>query len=77
MKKLIPTIEYGSSLYDVVNNADAIVILTEWDEFRSMDLEKVKTLVKQPIILDARNLLNCKTAKQIGYAFENIGNALC
>ena len=75
MKKLFPSLEYGSSLYEVVAGADAIALLTEWDEFRVMDLAKVRALVRQPIILDARNILSCKKLKQLGFTYENIGNA--
>ncbi len=75
MKQVFPDLACGSSVEDTITNADAVVILTEWDEFKQLDLEKVKELVKTPIILDARNLLRVKKLEELGFRYENIGNA--
>ncbi len=75
MKKLFPHITYASTAYEALQGADAALILTEWDEFKSLDLAYVKTLLRQPVLLDARNILNTKLLKELGFTFENIGNA--
>ncbi len=75
MKEVFPGIEYGSSLYDTVKGADAVVVLTEWDEFRTMDLARVKDLLKNPILLDGRNILKVQELEDLGFEYENIGNA--
>ncbi len=75
MKKIFPTIEYASSLYEAVTDVDAVVVLTEWDEFVKMDLEQVRSLVKTPILLDARNIISTKKLKKLGFSFDNIGKA--
>ncbi|MBA3752043.1 UDP-glucose/GDP-mannose dehydrogenase family protein [Candidatus Dependentiae bacterium] len=75
MKKLFPNIEYNSSTYDAIKDADAIVLLTEWDEFRLIDLAYVRKLAKQALILDARNILSTTLLKKLNFTFENIGNA--
>ncbi len=66
-------ISYGKKAYDVVNGADALAIVTEWNEFRRPDLERVKSLLKQPIIVDGRNLFEPKQMKSLGFDYEGIG----
>lgn len=66
-------ISYGKKSYDVVNGADALAIVTEWNEFRRPDLERVKSLLKQPIIIDGRNLFEPKQMKALGFDYEGIG----
>jgi UDPglucose 6-dehydrogenase len=64
--KGVKNIEYLDSKYDVLNNSDALVLLTEWKEFRSPDFDKIKSLLKSPIIYDGRN-------QYIAYDLENKG----
>ncbi len=75
MKEVFPHIEYGNSIYDTVKDADAVAILTEWNEFRMLDLAKVKELLNEPVLLDARNLLNVADLEAHGFTYDNIGNA--
>ena len=49
-------VEWKNNAYDCIKNTDAMVLITEWNEFRALDLIKVKTLLKQPIIIDLRNV---------------------
>lgn len=76
MKKILPEITYTTSALEAVKDADAVVILTEWDEFKSLDLIAVAALMNKPVLLDARNIINTETLVRLGYSFENIGNAL-
>ena len=66
-------IVYGKKAYEVVEGADALVIVTEWNEFRRPDLERIKSLLKKPILIDGRNLFEPKKMKAIGFDYEGIG----
>jgi len=73
MKLYFPNIEYCSNWQDAVNNVDAVVIMTEWHEFRGLDLVELKQLVKTPLILDTRNVLSMKDLVSLGFKFDNVG----
>ena len=75
MKKIYPEVEYSSSAYEAIEDADAVLILTEWDEFKKIDLELVKSKLRQPLLVDARNILNTVKLKDLGFKFLNVGNA--
>lgn len=67
------SIEYADDEYKVMNNSDAIMILTEWNQYRSLDLEMAKKLMKGNIILDARNLIELERARELGFICEGVG----
>jgi UDPglucose 6-dehydrogenase len=67
------SIEYADNEYKVMNNSDAIMILTEWNQYRSLDLEMAKKLMKGNIILDARNLIELERARELGFICEGVG----
>lgn len=73
MKKHFPNIEYNTSWQMAVKGADAVVIMTEWHEFRGLDLTELKQLVKTPLILDTRNVLSIKDLVRLGFKFDNVG----
>ncbi len=73
MKKLIPKIDYKLNWQSTVEDCDAVVIMTEWNEFRGMDLSKLKALMSSPIILDTRNILNIDELKRLEFKFDNVG----
>ena len=66
-------ITYGKKVYEILDGADALVIVTEWNEFRRPDFDKIKTLLKQPVIFDGRNLFEPKKMAQLGFEYEGIG----
>ena len=66
-------IEYSNSSYDVIKNSDALIIVTEWNEFRNPDLEKVRSLLKEPVIFDGRNLYDLETMKQKKFTYYSVG----
>ena len=66
-------VTYVNSKYDALKNADAMVLLTEWKEFRSPDFEEIKTLLKAPIIFDGRNQYNAFNLKEKGFEYYQIG----
>ncbi|MFQ6615754.1 MAG: UDP-glucose dehydrogenase family protein [Fidelibacterota bacterium] len=73
MAALFPQVEYCESLDEAVTGAEAIVVMTEWHEFRGMDLEAVAGLVKQRAMVDARNILNPSELKRLNFRFESMG----
>ena len=66
-KKLFPDIKYSSNPYDSLENADALIIVTEWDEFRQLYKEKIKELLNTPNIIDGRNIWEPKEMEKFNY----------
>lgn len=73
MAKHFNDISYCSSMYEAVKDVDAVVIITEWDEFKNLDLFRLRTLMKGNVIIDARNLLNPAELKKAGFVCAQIG----
>ena len=71
--KGVQNITYVDSKYDVLKDSDALVLLTEWKEFRSPDFEKIKALLKNPIIFDGRNQYNTFSLEEKGFEYYQIG----
>ena len=74
-KTLIKDIEFASGAYDTITGADLIILMTEWNEFKEMDLAKVKELVASPSLLDSRNVFDPKTITDMGFAYVGVGRA--
>jgi UDPglucose 6-dehydrogenase len=68
-----PSIRFADSKYFACNNADALLLITEWHQFRSPDFNKLKTLMKSPIIFDGRNQYDPKLLRKIGFEYYCIG----
>ncbi len=66
-------IDYGENEYDVLNGADALVIVTEWLAFRNPDFAKMKTLMRQPVIVDGRNLYEPAKLRDMGFTYRAFG----
>ena len=66
---------YAANSYDALQEADALVILTDWNEFKHIDLHKVKKLTKQPMIFDGRNIYDLQTMKELGFTYISTGRA--
>lgn len=75
VKPIYPHISYADNVYQAVELADLIVIMTEWPEFKEIDFKKVKELMRSLNIIDCRNILDKKTMNSLGYDFLNLGNA--
>ena len=67
------SIDTGDDPYDVCEGAAALIVLTEWDEFRWLDLDKVKQRLAQPNIVDTRNLLDRAAAIRAGFTYQGVG----
>jgi len=72
-KKELTGIETMGGPYEVAENADAIVILTEWDQFRALDFERIATQMKKPVMVDLRNIYNPDDLRQNGFTYVSIG----
>jgi len=73
MRKLFPDIHYCTSADEALHGADAVLLLTEWNEFKQLDLEHVASLVAHRTIMDTRNLWNPAELKRLGFNFANLG----
>jgi len=71
--KGVQNITYELSKYDVLKDSDALVLLTEWKEFRSPDFEEIKTQLKTPVIFDGRNQYNAFNLEEKGFEYFQIG----
>lgn len=67
------TITYSKSAYEALEDADALLLLTEWNEFRRPDFERIKSLMKKPVIFDGRNQYNAERVKEKGFFYSQIG----
>ncbi len=72
-KKILKDVKYFQDPYQTMTGADALLILTDWEDFKNLDLEKVKKLLKAPIFIDARNLYDPKKMKQNGIEYRSVG----
>jgi len=70
---LLPDISYGEDAYDTMEGADALVILTEWNEFRALNLERVKAALAAPVLVDLRNVYNPSDMVAAGFAYTSVG----
>ena len=69
----LPDIEYASDEYDAIKDADVLVIVTEWNQFRALDMEKVKRLLKTPKIADLRNIYEPGDMRDLGFEYIGVG----
>ena len=73
MQALLPELEYSRDAYEVASGADAIVIVTEWNEFRHLDLTRLKTSMRTPVMVDGRNIYVPATMRSLGFTYRGIG----
>lgn len=64
---------YAESEYTALENSDALIIVTEWNEFRNPDFEQIKSLLKQPVIFDGRNIFSPEKMKEDGFIYYSVG----
>ncbi len=69
-------IEYCDQPMDTLDNADALVIVTEWREFRSPDFDQIKSLLKQPVVFDGRNIFDPALMARLGFTYYGIGRGM-
>ncbi len=67
------TVKYCESAYGVAEGVDALIVATGWPEFRTLDFAKIRHLVKQPIIIDTKNLLDSSRLRAMGFQYLGLG----
>jgi UDPglucose 6-dehydrogenase len=72
-RKLMPRLETAADPYACVEGADAMVILTEWDQFRALDLDRVKRALKSPVVVDLRNVYKPTDMAAKGLTYVGVG----
>jgi UDPglucose 6-dehydrogenase len=72
-KAVLENVTYGDSAYACADGADALVIATEWDEFRALDLERLRKLMKHPVIVDLRNIYPPEEISRFGFDYSCVG----
>ena len=75
-KSLLENVTYVEDMNDVAEGCDALVIATEWDEFKKLDLERVRKSLSHPIVFDGRNLLDPAEMEKLGFIYKSIGEVI-
>ena len=70
---LLPEIEYCSDAYEACDGADAVCLMTEWNPYRALDLKRLKSLLKNPVFIDLRNVYKPSTMKEAGFYYVSVG----
>jgi UDPglucose 6-dehydrogenase len=72
-RPLMPNVEFAIDAYACVDGADALVIVTEWDEFRALDLDRVRAALKAPVVVDLRNIYRPGEMRRRGFRYSSVG----
>jgi UDPglucose 6-dehydrogenase len=70
---LLPGVDFKSGPYEAADGADVLLILTEWDQFRALDLDRLKLLLKAPVVVDLRNVYKPAEMVRHGFTYASIG----
>jgi UDPglucose 6-dehydrogenase len=71
--KVLPDVNYSEDEYAAVSNADVLVFITEWNQFRALDMARVRDLMKHPRIADLRNIYEPETMRELGFSYVGVG----
>ena len=78
VREVIPSgINFANSAYEAAHGADALLILTEWEEFANLDLTRVRRELKYPIVIDGRNLYDPEVMAAEGFSYYSVGRTAC
>lgn len=72
-KAVLPEVEFGKDAYDVASEVDALVLATEWNQFRRLDLSRIKSLLREPVFIDLRNVYDPGPMKRLGFRYCGVG----
>jgi UDPglucose 6-dehydrogenase len=72
-KDLLNGVVWCEDAYQTLAEADALAILTEWNEFRALDLERIKSLLKSPVMVDLRNIYDPMAMAEAGFCYTSVG----
>jgi UDPglucose 6-dehydrogenase len=71
--RLLDDVTFCADAYDAMDGADAVVIITEWNQFRALDLDRARALLKHPVMVDLRNIYRPEELDGTGFAYHSIG----
>jgi UDPglucose 6-dehydrogenase len=74
-RRLGDRVEYAESSYEAIEGADALVVVTDWNEYRHPDFNRMKAAMKSPVVIDGRNLYNRDKMRSWGFVYDSIGRA--
>ncbi len=74
-RQLLRDVDFKAGPYEAAEGADVLVILTEWDQFRALDLDRIKLLMRQPLVVDLRNIYRPDDMKRRGFRYVSVGRA--
>jgi UDPglucose 6-dehydrogenase len=74
-RRLGDRVEFAASSYDALRDADALAILTDWNEYRHPDFERMRSLLRRPVVVDGRNLYDPAKMQRLGFVYHSIGRA--
>jgi UDPglucose 6-dehydrogenase len=71
--RYMPSIVLCGDAYETAAGCDAVVVVTEWNEFKNLDMERIKSLLKQPVLIDGRNIYDPDVLKEMGFTYRGFG----
>jgi UDPglucose 6-dehydrogenase len=74
-RQLMPEISYFDDPYEACRGADAVVLMTEWNQYRALDFEKIKKMLKHPAFIDLRNVYDPQTMADLGFSYTGVGRS--
>ena len=72
-RAILPELEYTKDAYELAAGADALVVVTEWNEFKHLDMTRLKTSMRKPVVIDGRNIYVPATMRELGFIYRGIG----
>lgn len=74
-RRIYPQICYAANAYDAADGADALVVVTEWNEFKQLNMERVRTLMRAPVLFDGRNIYDPARMRRLGFTYSGVGRS--
>jgi len=75
-RSLLPQVEFCEDAYQLARGCDALMVVTEWNEFKQLDLEQIKASLKQPVVFDGRNIYDPVQMKEMGFIYRGMGRGV-
>ena len=72
-REYLPEVQFGADPYEISDGADAVVLVTEWDAFRALDFPRLKSLMREPLLVDLRNVYRRDRIARYGFRYVSIG----
>ena len=72
-RHVLPSIEYAEDAYDAARGCDALVIATEWNQFRNLEWDRMRAALKAPVVVDLRNVYDPRHMRDLGFTYSSVG----